>query len=164
MHKHYSYQTNALLMEIVPTCFELHVSYHWWASYKLEMVCHQHLFGFSCNNCGCGTYYQDTLGVQSATNYSAKNCGSKYTKVINKIAINILPARIMSSKIVGNCFESSTSVSSCVHVEAYTSSVVSVQSYSWSTSFVIAMHWTITHSMSLLQAWPLYNFRTSSKT
>ena len=54
--KYYAQQTTALLMEIIPTCLELHVSYNWQATAsKLSLRCFAssfgHFFGLSNNNC-----------------------------------------------------------------------------------------------------------------
>ena len=53
--KCYVYQMNALLMEIIPSCFELRVMYDWRVlASKLSLRCFvfsfRHFFGFSCNN------------------------------------------------------------------------------------------------------------------
>ena len=55
-------------MEIIPTCFELHVSYDWRATASKLSPRHfafsfRHFFGFS-DNCGHDTYSQATHGVE----------------------------------------------------------------------------------------------------
>ena len=73
MCEYYVYQITTLLMEIIPTCFEFHVSYNWQATaLKLSPtwfgLSPGHFFGFSPNNCVHDTYMynQATPGVLNA--------------------------------------------------------------------------------------------------
>ena len=64
----------ALLIEIIPSCLELRVSYDWQAtavklSPERNTVSFGHFLGFSHNNCvyiGCGTYGQATPKLLNA--------------------------------------------------------------------------------------------------
>ena len=63
---------NALLMEIIPTCLELRVSYDWRVvASKLSPRCFTflfgHIFGFSGNNCVCEACVRYT-GIDEFTN------------------------------------------------------------------------------------------------
>ena len=68
-----TYQMIALLMEIIPTCLELHVGYNWQAmvsnlSPRYLAFSFGSFFDFSHNNCvysECGMYSQATPGLQN---------------------------------------------------------------------------------------------------
>ena len=58
-------------MELIPSCFELRVSYNWQPtaskpSPRRFMFSFRHVLDFWHNNCGCGTYSQATLEVMKA--------------------------------------------------------------------------------------------------
>ena len=65
MCEYYAYQTTALLMETIPTCFELYVSYDWRVmapklSPKMHHVLVCRLLGLLFMYYGRGTYSQAT--------------------------------------------------------------------------------------------------------
>ena len=72
-------------MEIIPACFELRVSYDWWAIASKLPPKHftfsfEHFFDFSHNNCGCGMCSQATpkrLAVLRMPIWELEDHGSK---------------------------------------------------------------------------------------
>ena len=61
-------------MAIIPSYFELRVSYGWQAtavklSPKHSAFLFGHLFGFSSNNCGCSTYSQTRTQTTDCAHY-----------------------------------------------------------------------------------------------